>query len=143
MFVQIVLMGELVTTEDLELFAVYSQTGARAEVLGSHVFLLIHLTRLIEGKLLMQLLSRIKKWPFEHEREGVSAVIGEVDLSDVDGVVGQVIVDNVGVIGHHVEKEYFTVVLQELFLGLDSATAQLVLEVIHHAGVFLRNVFIL
>jgi hypothetical protein len=52
-------------------------------------------------------------------------------------------VDNVGVIGHHVEKEYFTVVLQELFLGLDSATAQLVLEVIHHAGVFLRNVFIL
>jgi len=80
---------------------------------------------------------------FEHEREGVSTIIGKVALSDVDGIVRQVVVNNVRVISHHVEKQHFPVVAQKLFLRFDSTSAQLVFQVIHHAGVLDRHIFIL
>lgn len=51
--------------------------------------------------------------------------------------------DDVRVVGHHVEKKDLSVVFEELFLGFDSSAAQFVLEVVHHARVFLRNIFIL
>lgn len=51
--------------------------------------------------------------------------------------------DNVRVIGHHMEKKDLSVVFEELFLGFDTSAAEFMLEVVHHAWVFLRNIFIL
>lgn len=54
---QVVFMGELVAAQNMELLAVDGQLSVRVEVLRGHVFLLVHLTRLVEGELLVQFLS--------------------------------------------------------------------------------------
>lgn len=54
---QVVFMGELVAAQNKELLAVDGQLSVRVEVLRGHVFLLVHLTRLVEGELLVQFLS--------------------------------------------------------------------------------------
>lgn len=51
--------------------------------------------------------------------------------------------DNVGVLGLHMELQDFAVVGQELLLGLDSAATELVFEVVHHRGVLDGHIFVL
>lgn len=54
---QVVVVGELVAAQDEELLAVDGQLSVGVEVPGGHVFLLVHLPRLVEGELLVQFLS--------------------------------------------------------------------------------------
>jgi hypothetical protein len=65
--------------------------------------------------------------------EGVTAVVGVVHLANFDRVVGQEIVDYVGqVIGLAEEAEDFAIVIEELFLAGDLATAEGLLHVLLH-----------
>jgi hypothetical protein len=85
---------------------------------------------------------KLKEKPFKHFGERISAVIGEVDLPDIDGVVSQVIMYNVGIVTLDVEFEYFPVVLEKLFLGFNPSSSQLVLQIVHHKGVLFGHEFV-
>lgn len=80
--------------------------------------------------------------PFEHFRERVSSVIGEVNLPDINSIVCQIIVDNIRIVTLHVEFKHLSVILQELFLRFNSSTSQLVFQIIHHERVFFGDEFV-
>ncbi len=63
-------------------------------------------------------LEVIRQLPsLEEEGEVVSPVVGSVHLSDLTGVISQVVVNDVGeVIEASVESEDLAIVIQELFL---------------------------
>ena len=130
-------MRKLIAAQDLKLLPINSQETIGLEVLRSNIVLLIDLARLVQTEFLVELLS------LEHQRKRVSPVIREIALPDVDGVVRQIVVDDVRVVCDHIEQKHLPVVLQELFLTLDSTPAQFVLQVIHHAGVLHRDVLVL
>ena len=113
------------------------------EILRSHEILLVNLARLVQRELLGHFLSEIKKrQPFKHFGERISSVIGEVHLSDINSVIGQIVVNYVGIITLDVEFEYFSIVLEELFLRFYPASSQLVFQVIHHKRVLFRHEFV-
>jgi hypothetical protein len=131
------IISELVHTEDSEVLAVNMHDTVGLEVHGSEKVFLVDLARLVEGELLVHFLS------FEHERERVTAVVGRVDFADVDGVVGQVIVNDVRILTLNMELQDFAVVFQKLFLGFHTASTQFVFQVVHHLRVLDGDVFVL
>jgi hypothetical protein len=59
-----------------------------------------------------------------------------------NGVISQVVVDDVWtVLSFSIESQYFSVIVQELFLGNYSPSSQLLLQEFLHLGVFLCNRF--
>lgn len=137
MIILVIIVGKLIHTEDSEILPVDVQHPIGLEIGGREEVFLVDLARLVQGEFLEHLLS------FEHQGEGVSPVVGGIHFADVDGVIGQVVMDDVGVLGLDVELQDFSVVLQKLFLGLDTAAPQLVFEVVHHLRVLNRDIFIL
>lgn len=131
------IISELVHTEDSEVLAVNMHDTVGLEVHRSEEVFLVDLARLVQGELLVHFLS------FEHEGERVTAVVGRVDFADVDGVVGQVIVNDVRILTLNMELQDFAVVFQKLFLGFHAASAQFVFQVVHHLRVLDGDVFVL
>lgn len=124
-------LGVLVDTVDAEDAAkgVNGTTGHDL-VAGQVVVANEVLTGLVYGVVVRQLLSSQK------EREGVTAVVGVMDLSDLDSVVSKVVVDDEGqVFTSGVETENLTIVVQELLLGGNLATAEGLLEELHHLAI--------
>lgn len=78
----------------------------------------MHLARLVESKVVGKFLSS------QEESEVVSSIVSEMNLSDLNSVVSQVVVDNVREFFKlAVESENLKIVVQELFLALNSSTS--------------------
>lgn len=121
----------------MEFLTIDGEHAVGLEVLGGEKVFLVDLARLVQGKLLKEFLS------LEHQGERVSAVVRRVHFSDVDGVIGEIVVNDIRILGLDVELQDFAVVLQKLFLRLHAAASQLVFQVVHHLGVLHGDIFIL
>ena len=80
------------------------------------------------------------------ESEVVATVIRVMHLSDLNGVIGQEVVDDERqLVEARVETQHSSVVIQELLLALHSATAERLLHVLLQTGVsefLLRDLFL-
>ena len=74
----------------------------------------------------------------EEAGERIETIILVVSLTDLNGIVSQVIVDDERtVVGVAVETEHLSVVVQELLLGSNLASSKLLLEILEHEGITL------
>ncbi len=103
------------------------------DVFGLEEVFLDDLARLVEIELAGDLLS------LEEDVELVLARVLEVDLPDLEGVVGEEVVHDVGTVVEDEELEDLPVVLQELLLVPDSRTSQSVFRVLLHVVVTHRD----
>jgi len=73
-------------------------------------------------------------WKFlssQKEGEGVTSIIWAVGLSDFDGIIGQVVVEDVWqVLADSEESEHLSILVQELLLGGNFAATEALLEVL-------------
>lgn len=94
----------------------------------------MHLSGLVESKIVRELLSTQQK------SERVTTIVSKVNFADFDGVVSKVVVDDVGqVVIAGEETQNLLVVVEELFLAFDSATAERLLEELFHFLVLLEG----
>jgi len=74
----------------------------------------------------------------EEESESISAVIGAVALTDFKCIISQIIVNHViQVICCGEEAQHAAIIVEELLLGLNLATTELLLHEVSHLGVSL------
>lgn len=103
--------GEVVTALEQVLSSEDWQILPDEELLGFQEVLSISLSGLVEGKLPGEFL------PFEGDREGISAWIGQTGLPDLDSVICQEVMDDIRCpLEFRKEFQHFSVVLQELLL---------------------------
>lgn len=126
-------LGELVDSSDSELSAECVDGALGLDLVAGEVVVSNEvLAWLVHCEALGKLLS------LQQQREGVSAVVGVVHFSDLDGIVSQVVVDNEGqVVALDEETEHSAVVVEELLLGGHSASAQSLLQELLHLSVLL------
>ena len=73
------------------------------------------------------------------DRERIAAVIWEVDLTDLNSIIGQEVVPDVlEVIGLGEESQHLSIKVQELLLGGDSTATKRFLEVLKEFLIFLN-----
>ena len=115
---QIVVLGEFVDASDLKDSAVGDKRFAEFDLVARQVSITDELlTRLVHIERLGQSLSS------QVDGEGVSSVIREVHLSDLNCVVGKEVMPlELQVSTLCVESENFSIVIQELFLRRYSTT---------------------
>lgn len=93
------------------------QVAADAQLLSLEEVLGVGLAWLVEREVLGEFL------PAEGDREWVLARVRQCDFSDLDGVIGEEVVDDEGrALEPRVELEHLPVVLEELLLGVDLTT---------------------
>jgi len=134
-----VLLREAVHATDLEGSSIGHKVLAVLDLVASQVPVTNEvLAWLVHTEGLRQFLSS------QVDREGVSAVVGEVDLPDLDGVISQEVVPDVlQVLAQHEESQHFSVVVEELLLGGNLATAKLLLQELEHLLVLLAGHWLL
>lgn len=95
----------------------------------------------IPNKVLAWLVHIKSVWKFlssQEEGEGVTSVIWAVGLSDLDGVIGQVVVEDVWqVLADSEESEHLSVFVQELLLGGNFAATEALFKVLQKLNVSL------
>ena len=130
---QIVVLRCFIDTADSEHSAVSGQRVAEFDLVASEVSVTNErLTGLVDIEGLGQLLSP------EVDRERISAVVGEVHLSDLNRVVSkEVMPDELKVFTSREESENLAVKVEELLLRGDSTTAELLLKVLEQLRVLL------
>lgn len=113
-------MSVLVDTADVVVATVGSQWSVWVDLITSEVVVTDEVkTWLVDIRTEWQLLSLQNFW------ESITAIIWMVDLSNLNGVISQEVVDNVWeIIAFGEEAEDFTVVVQELLLGWNFTTAK-------------------
>ena len=117
-FLLIELLSELINSCNSELSSegVDSSLGLNL-VAGQVVVTDEVLTGLVDCEALRKLLS------LEHESEGVAAIVGMMDFTDLTGVVSEVVMDDEGeIVTLHEETEDLSVIVEELLLGRHSAS---------------------
>lgn len=116
----VVLLSEIINSLNSKDSAKSRNSSARSDFVTGQVIVSDEvLTWLINSKSLREFLSSQKKG------KRVSAVIGMMDLSHLDCVVCQIVVDDErSVITLSVESENLSVVIQELLLRNDSSTSE-------------------
>ena len=122
------LLGKLVDTLNYEFAPVsHDVAGGGNLVAGQVVVSDEGLAWLVDIEAIWEFLSA------EEQGEGVPSVVGVVDLTDFDGVIGQVVVDNKWkAIVLSEETQHLTVHVQELLLrGNLAATKALLKELLH------------
>jgi hypothetical protein len=86
----------------------------------------------VTNELLTWLIHIESLWQFlssEIDREGVSAVIWEMNLSDLDGIISQEVVpDELEVFADGEESEHLSVIVQKLLLRGNSSSSELLLQ---------------
>ena len=90
---------------------------------------------LIDIKSVWKLLSS------QEESKGISSIVWSVRLSDLNGVIGQVVVENVRkVFADGEESQHLSILVQELLLGGNLSTTEALLKVLQKLNVSLwRN----
>lgn len=126
--VAVEVLGEVVNAADFVCSAESENAAAWVDFIASQVVVADEvLAWLVHVKAVWQLLSSQKK------RKRVASVIRSVGLSDLNGVVGQVVVHDEGqVFTDRKEAQDLTVVVEELLLGRNLTTAEFLLEVLEH-----------
>ena len=80
-------------------------------------------------------------WEFlssEEESEGITSIVWMVDLTDLYGIISQVVVDHIWkIIANSEETEHLAVMIQELLLGCNLTTSKGFLEELLHLSVLL------
>lgn len=130
---QIVVLSGLVNTANSESSTVSSQTVIEGDLITRQISVADErLARLVDIESLRKLLSS------EVDRERISAVVREVHLSDLNGVISQeVMPDKLKVITSSEESENLAVVVQELLLRSNSASAKLLLKILKELRILL------
>ena len=125
------LLGEGIDTGDDVDLAVGGDVRLRGDLVTGQVVVADEgLTWLVDIETVGQLLSA------EKDGEGVSAVVGEVTVTDLESIIGQVVVDDVGeVVTAGEETENLAIVIEELLLGGNFAATEGLLHEVSHLGV--------
>lgn len=122
--VQEVVLGELVDSLDSEDSAVGDEVPVELDLIAGEISVTDELlTWLIHSEGLWQLLSP------EVDGEGIPTVVGVMNFSDLNGIVSkEVVPDELEVLAGHKESQNLSVIIQELFLGWNSASSEFLLE---------------
>ena len=130
----VVVLGELVNTGDVENLTVCVDWLSPVNFITSQISISNKgVTWLVYIEGLWELL------PSEVDGEGVSSVVREVDLSDLDGIVSQEVVEDIlESLGVDEESKNLSVVIEELLLRWDSATSEFLLKVFKELLILLR-----
>lgn len=130
---QEVVLREFVDTSDLHNSSVCDQCFTEFNLVASQVAITDELlARLIHVKRLWQSLSS------QIHGERVPTVVGEVHLPDLDCVVRQEVMPlELEVSALRVKSKNFSIVIQELFLGWNAATAELLFEELQQLWILL------
>ena len=133
-FLDVVVLGELVNTGDVENLTVGVDWLSPVNFITSQISISNKgVTWLVYIEGLWELL------PSEVDGEGVSSVVREVDLSDLDGIVSQEVVEDIlESLGVDEESKNLSVVIEELLLRWDSATSEFLLKVFKKLLILLR-----
>lgn len=123
-FLLVVVLSELVNASDLKHSSVCDQWFSKFNFVAGEVP--------ISNKLLTWLIhikSLRKSLSSQVHGEGISAIIREVNLSDLDRVVSKEVVPlELEVTTAGVESEHHPVIVQELLLRLNSSTSEFLLQ---------------
>ena len=121
---EVVVLGEFVNTLDLEASTISNQVSFGVNLIASQIMIANELLSwLIDIESLGQLLSS------EINREGVSSVIWEMAFSDLNGIVSQEVVPHeLEVLADGEESQHLSVVVQELLLGGNSSSSELLFQ---------------
>lgn len=121
---EVVILCELVDTLDGEGSAVSNKRFLESNLIAGEVSVSNEgLSWLIDGESFWQFLSS------KVHGKGVSSIVGEVDLSNLDSIVSQEVVeDEWQLSGLDKESQYFSVVIEELFLRGHSSSSKLLLQ---------------
>ncbi len=113
----VILLCEPVNSSDLEFATVCLDRLTRENLVTSQVVIsYLSLARLAHCK------AEWQSSPFKEEREIVSAIVGVVYFPDFEGVVSQVVVDDVWkIILGGVKPKDFAIIIKELLLRHDAA----------------------
>ena len=133
-------LGEGVDARDLVHAAVGVDVGGRGDlVTGQVVVANLVLAWLVHREVVGELLAA------QLHGEAITAVVGVVHLTDLDGVVGKVVVDDVRetITAVAEEAEDLAVLVKELLLGGNLAATEGLLLVLTHLGVLLQRLFLL
>jgi len=132
---QIVVLRGLVDTADSEHSTISRQRVAKFDLVARQVSVTDErLTGLVDVESLGQLSSP------EVDREGISAVVGEVAFSNLNSIISQEVVpDELKVLASREECEHLAVEIEELLLGGNSAATKLLLKILEELGVLLRG----
>ena len=80
-------------------------------------------------------------WEFlssKEESKGITSIVWMVDLTDLYGIISQVVVDHIWkIIANSEETEHLAVMIQELLLGCNLTTSKGFLEELLHLSVLL------
>jgi len=133
------LLGEVIdSVNHVDLAVGVNVRGGGNLITGQVVVADKALSWLVNIKTIWELLSTK-----EHSKS-VSTVIGEMAITDFEGVIGQVVVDDVGkIITGRKEAEDLAVIIQELLLGLNLATTEALLHEVSHLRVLVQNLGLL
>jgi hypothetical protein len=125
------LLGEGIDTGDDVNLAVGRDVGIRGDLVTGEVVVTDEgLAWLVDIETVGQLLSA------EEDGEGVSTVVGEVTVTDLEGIISQVVVDDVGeVVTAGEETKNLAIVIEELLLGGNFAATEGLLHEMSHLGV--------
>jgi hypothetical protein len=115
-FICIELLGVDIASINLEFSTENIQLLIKLDVSRLSEILCVCLSWLIECELLRQFLTT------EHEWEWISAAVLEIDFSDLQGVISEVVMKNVRNIGENIEFQDFSIIFKELLLRWHSST---------------------
>ena len=134
-FLSVEFLGGLVDAFDLKNAAESIDVALWGDLVAGQVVVANEgLSWLVDIEAVWELLSA------EEQGKGVAAIVRVVNLTDLDSVVGKVVVDNVWeVVATGEEAEDFPVVVEELLLGGNFATTEGLLEELLHLWVSLRG----
>lgn len=113
-------LSELINSSDSELTTEGVDGSLGLNLIASKIVISNEvLAWLVDCKALRKLLSLKKKC------EGVATIIGVMNLSDLNCIISEVVVDDEGqVVALDEETQHSSVVIEELFLGGHSATTE-------------------
>ncbi len=130
-FLLVEVEGELVNASDVELATEGLDEAAGVELVGCVVVV----THVLEAGLCHLEVTR-QSLSLHQESEVVAAVVRVVNLSNLNGVIGQEVVNDKGeVVEAGVETQDSAIVVEELLLALHSATAKGLLHILLEAWV--------
>jgi len=115
-FICIELLSVDIASINLEFSTENIQLLIKLDVSRLSEILSVCLSWLIECELLRQFLTT------EHEWEWISATVLEIDFSDLQGVISEVVMKNVRNIGENIEFQDFSIIFKELLLRWHSST---------------------
>lgn len=128
-------LSKFIDTENTEDATESIQIAIGLDLITGHIVVANEsLTWLVHIKFLWQFLSS------QVEREGITTIVRVMVLTDLDGVISQVVVDNkLEAFGLAVESKHLSIIVKELLLRGNLTASELFLKVFFHLVVSFRR----